>query len=102
MRSRISKLILSLMLVGMLVPMMGSDGCDDDCGYGYYDCTGGGGYGFDFGFSDWGYSDGYYDEVYYEEGFYDGGYYDDGFYDDGYYDDGYYDDYWKKKNPTRS
>jgi hypothetical protein len=97
MRSQVSKLVLSLMLVALLVPMMGSDGCDDDCGYSY-DC-GGGGFGFDF--FDFGYSDDYYEEVYYEEGYYDEGFYDDGYYDDGYYDDGYYDD-WKKKNGTRS
>lgn len=98
MRTRITRVVMGLMLAALLVPMMGSDGCH----------RGHGGYGGDYtdvffgldvipSFSDWGFSDSsYYEETYYDEGYYDGGYYDDG-----YYDDGYYGDDWKSKNPGR-
>lgn len=91
MKSKLTKMIVSLCLVATLIPLMGSD-CDES----YY----GGAFGFDYfdggygGYDSYGGYESYgYEEEYYEYGGYDGGYYDDGYYGD----DFYYDDFWKGK-----
>ena len=118
MYKKLTKTVLSLALVGLLLPMVG-------CKYkkgGYH----GGSYtdvafGMDWLPSFGGYdiwdeyeetvvyeedvfvstSDSYYyeDDIYYTDDYY----YDDGYYDDEYYDDGgyYWDDDWKKKRRGR-
>lgn len=87
MTRKLTKMVLSLAVIGALVPLMGSD-CDDrgyygafDYGYGWLPSFGGG----------YGYYESGYEESYYEES-YDYGY-DDYYYDD-FYDDGWW---WKKK-----
>ena len=99
--AKISKVVLGLMLVALLAPTMGSDGCHRGHGGSYTDVS----IGLDvlpsFGFSDWGFSDSYYEETYYSESSYDSGTYYDGSYDNGSYDDGSYSNDWKAKNAGR-
>lgn len=100
MKRRWLKTVLSLTLMVMLVPLMGSR-CDDDYGFGGYFSD----FGFDYVPSIGGFGFGGFEETYYEDSYYeDGGFYDPFFYDDSFYyeDDFYYDDFWKKKNTGRS
>ncbi len=100
MRRKLGKVVLTVALIGLVIPVMGCDlrrGGDN----GYSDS------GFDFGFDFGGLGDFFFDDdVYYEDEYYEEydeyGFSDDFFFDDYGYDDyGYYDPWGKKKTPDK-
>ncbi len=120
MNGKLSKIALTLLLAGILLPAAGCKykpgshgGSSTDVFFGldwlpgydyvdvyedvyvtdtYYEDT----YYEDTYYEDTYYEDSYYDDFYYEDDYYGDYYYEDDYYDDGYYDDEYWDD-WKKK-----
>ena len=103
MTAKLTKIVLSVALVGLLVSAIGCDKDGRGRGGSYTDIL----VGFDWWPSSWSgggydeyttydsYEETYYDGTYYEET--DTGYYDGGSYDGGYYDNGGYWDDWKTK-----
>ena len=104
MTAKLTKIVLSVALVGLLVSAIGCDKDGRGRGGSYTDVL----VGFDWWPSSWSwggydeyttydsYEETYYDSSYYEE-YSDYGYYDGGSYDGGYYDNGGYWDDWKTK-----